>query len=696
MTDLERQWEDLPVGPAPVEAILREVQRREGQASGRRPAQRLRRSLRTAAVLGGVAAAFVAGTLVVQPDGGGSGGPGGPGSVGGDAPADLVTPAAFHGALKAADSCEDLLASYVERGVDLVGAYGWAGAGYFPRDLYYADDAARLPSLPAAPLDAARQSGKDHAGDVPQTEGSFASDTGTNVQEAGVDEPDVVKTDGSLLVRLDGATLTTYDVSGARVVREGSVMLEDFHHGELLLAGDTVVAIGDDGTPPSSEVSPLYVNYGRSFDDPAAATVRQTRVVTVDVADPAAPAVVDTVDYDAATLSARQHGETARLVLASGLPDLDFKMPGRGRSQAQAQAQKYNRRLVERSTLDDWVPHVSTDGGEPSRLLDCADVALPEADLALGTMAVVGFDVGPDDTATPSQAIGVATDTDLAYESPDRLYLAAGDTGADNDGGGTTHLYDFALDETGARYVGDGEVEGRLADRWSLDEHDGVLRLAVEATSQTGTFSSVVTMRARGDHLEEVGRLDRLGVGEDLKSVRWFDDLAIAVTFRQVDPLFAIDLTHQARPRLLGELKAPGFSAYLQPLGRHRLVGIGEGEGPDGYGAQAALIKADDFADLRQLDVVHYPGLEAQAALDPRQLTWLPEHRVVLTVLSRYGSRRVGYVSTLHLGGDRMRNQMTQVEYGSDVDDVRLVPLPGERVALVTGDDVEFFDYEPR
>ena len=113
-----------------------------------------------------------------------------------------------------------------------------------------------------------------------------------------------------------------------------------------------------------------------------------------------------------------------------------------------------------------------------------------------------------------------------------------------------------------------------------MDAVDGVLRVAVGPSSETGDFNSVVTFREDGNELVEAGRVDELGVGEEIKSVRWFDDLAIVVTFRQVDPLYAIDLTDPAAPRLLGELKIPGFSDYLHPLGEHRLLGPRRGRRP--------------------------------------------------------------------------------------------------------------------
>ena len=108
---------------------------------------------------------------------------------------------------------------------------------------------------------------------------------------------------------------------------------------------------------------------------------------------------------------------------------------------------------------------------------------------------------------------------------------------------GTTYLYGFDLDGTATTYAASGQVDGSIANRWSLDEHDGVLRVAVGPTMRTGNFNSIVTLSQEGSDLVEVGRVDRLGVGEEIKSVRWFDDLAVVVTFRQTDPFYAIDLS---------------------------------------------------------------------------------------------------------------------------------------------------------
>ena len=516
---------------------------------------------------------------------------------------------------------------------------------------------------------------------APGTVRATSSATGTNVQEAGVDEPDLVKTDGSLLVRVQEQTLTTYDVTGREPERLESLVLPDIADPEVLLAGDRAVVIGadtvvrdpDGSEPDGPESSPPEPSWSTPAEPGA------TRVIVVDVADPAHPSIVATEVYDTALVTARQHGDTVRLVLSAGLPDLPFVHPGRWRDEESALER--NRDIVRASRVDDWLPTVTTydaDGrGDTDRLLACDQLAMPADETGLGTLAVVGFD--PAEPGARSVA-GVTTDSGLAYFSTDRLYLATAASDLmpvccwegplrPQAGDGATHVYEFDLDGTSASYAASGEVDGRVADRWAMDEHDGVLRVAVGPTQLTGSFNSIVTLERDGDRLVEVGRVDRLGVGEEIRSMRWFDGLALMVTFRQVDPLYAVDLSDPARPRRLGTLKIPGYSEYLHPLGSHRLLGLGQGPTGRGWGAQAGLFDVTDLTRPRRIDVVGYaPGTLAEAGRDPRQFTWLPDSRTVLTVVSGSRQGRTGMVSVLTLRDGRMSNRMVEVEYGAEVD----------------------------
>ncbi len=581
--------------------------------------------------------------------------------------------------LRLPGSCDALLASYVERGVDRVGPYGWDSPIYYAmEDGGFAlgeDSDAAGDAEPAAP-----------SGGRVVEQGNSA--TGTNVQEVGVDEPDVVKTDGELLVRVLEEDVALYDVTGSEPVELGEIDLpSEVDSAELLLAGDSLVVVGS-------------IEEGDTFGD--------TRLLTYDVTDPTAPALVDDRGFDADVVRAVQHDDDVRLVLNGGLPDLDFVQPRFWRDGDEATER--NRDVVRDSTIEDWLPTVTTydADGEPTStepLLDCAEMTVPDSDdAALGTMAVLGFDA---DDPGDADMLGIATDTSLAYFSPTRMYLATSawsawgccwdprQTSVPVENDGRSRLYAFELDGTDATYIASGVVDGVIEDRWSMDEHDGVLRVAVGPSQETGNFNSVVLLREDGANLEEIGRVDKLGEGEDIKSVRWFDSLAIVVTFRQVDPLYAIDLADPGKPELLGELKIPGFSEYLHPLSGDRLIGLGQDASLSGMlrGAQAAVFDVTDLTAPRRTDVVTYrKGSVAAAAADPRQFTWLPDEETALTVVSEGWEGRTGWVSVLTVEGGSLSNRMVEVEYGTDVDSVRLVPLPDGRIVLTTGEDVSFFE----
>ena len=449
----------------------------------------------------------------------------GVGYVVGDAPAPTTAPpiALANADLTAVGSCEELLDSYVERALEQVGPYGW-GSGIIAFESLGGSDAGAD----------SQTSGIERAAGV-STSRSTSNESGTNVQEVGVDESDVVKVAGSLLLRLREGELLAYDVSGDEPALLSTTALDDARGtdwpggpgGELLLVDGRAVVLGSssDGL--------------------------ETTITTVDLADPTSPSVVDATTVRGRVSAVRLHGDVVRVVLVNGLPELDFSSPDGTFGQIRARLR--NRSLVRETTLADWLPTVA---GEP--VVACEDVAVPDGEVPLGTTTVVALDPA---SPTDRTSTAVATESDTSYFSTDRFYLAGsapawgwGDCigcrpGPGTDG--TTPIYAFALDGTDTTYVASGEVEGTIADRWSMDAVGGSLRVAVGPSSETGNFNSVLTLREDGSDLVEEGRVDQLGVDEQIKSVRWFDDLAIVVTFRQTDPLYAIDLSDAAVPRLL-------------------------------------------------------------------------------------------------------------------------------------------------
>jgi uncharacterized secreted protein with C-terminal beta-propeller domain len=251
----------------------------------------------------------------------------------------------------------------------------------------------------------------------------------------------------------------------------------------------------------------------------------------------------------------------------------------------------------------------------------------------------------------------------------------------------STELHAFALDGTDTTYVASGHVTGSVRDRWSLDEHDGRLRVAWTRSGKNGRTQNGITVLAeRGGALVPTGTIDRLGLGENIQSVRWFDDLAVLVTFRQMDPLYTIDLTDQDHPREIGRLKIPGYSGYLHPIGDDLLLGLGVDATDEGQnlGAQAAVFDIEDLASPQRLDKQGFGIQSSLVALqDPRGFTWLPDRRTGLTTVSSWTSDRTRLVA-LHVsdsGTLDARDLATDVGWNA-----RTLPLDDGRVALVDED----------
>ncbi len=580
-------------------------------------------------------------------------------------------------ALTPATSCQDLLDHLVAESIDQVGPWGWERFLTLYRD-------GRLAM--AAPMAEVATYG---ATDSSTAQSSSA--TGTNVQEVGIDEPDVAKTDGSLLVRIDRRMLTTYDVTGDTVRKLGSLRLSGrVAEPELLLSGDRVLVLS------------------ATWDERG---VTSTRVTSIDVGDPNAPEVVDARNYDGELLSARLTGTVARLVTATDLPAFDFVEPNRNRTRRQARRE--NRRIVEESSIDDWLPSVR-EGERSAPYLDCADVRMPADNDGVGVVSVIGF---PVTEPTQIDSTAVVTSSQIVYTATDRLYLATGGwnwgwgwdpiiadgprRGRPDDG--TTDLHSFALDATSATYSASGRIDGRIADRWSMDSVDGVLRVAVATSEQKGknrwkNANAVATVAEEDGALVELDRVGDLGVDENIQSVRWFDDLAIVVTFRQVDPLYAIDVSNAADLTLLGELKIPGFSAYLHPIGDDRLIGLGEDATLRGrsLGAQASTFDISDPTRPAQLDKVTY-GRRAtlRVAWEPRQFTWLPESRTALTVLTRYvkGPRLAISVLAVDERGSLSDTTVPVAGGWRAESSLRTLPLPDGRVVATSSAGTDFLTW---
>ena len=589
----------------------------------------------------------------------------------------LSAPAAAQD-LPAFDSCEELQKWYVDAALPLVGPWGLGWPGAYGRDVVLRTAVAEDGSASQA----ANPATKDQA--------VGNGDTGTNVQEAGVDEPDVAKTNGTLVVHLKGRYLLVTDVSGDQPRELSRTLLPHrLSDPNLLLVGDRVLVLGDDGYFYGE---PMPLDSSR-FAPPFGGT-ESTRMISYDISDPAAPTIAHQDRIDGHLVSAREYDGTIRVVISTGVPVLDFVHPTKHRTRGEAVRE--NRQIVRETAIEDWLPQVG-DGTGSEPLMDCEDVRHPEQQAGFGTISVVTFEA-----AAPAEASATAVTAggELVYSSLDRLYIATARGGwADPVPLGregtvrkpappSTQVHAFAIDGPTTEYVASGDVPGMVRDRWSFSEYDGHLRVATALgrDSWNPRENAVVVLDERGTELVEIGRAGEMGIKEQIQSVRWFGDLAVVVTFRQVDPLYTVDLSDPTRPRVLGELKIPGFSSYLHPIGRDRLLGLGQNATLSGrtQGAQAAVFDISDLTDPARLGTAGFDRhTELAAAWDTRAFTYLPELHTAVTPVQDWedGSIRMAILKINDDGS--ITRTLTDRVAGWDGSHVRALPLEGDQVALV-------------
>jgi uncharacterized secreted protein with C-terminal beta-propeller domain len=425
----------------------------------------------------------------------------------------------------------------------------------------------------------------------------------TNVQETGVDEPDIVKSDAGDVFALTGGRLRAIDGRSPVPRVLDSVAIPGFG-GEFLMQGRRALAItaGDSGG---------------------------TVLTEVDIANPAAMRVLRTLTIDGEYVSARLHGGTVRVVVSSSpralqvfvpRPPRPIPVPIEGGAAAAVASHK-----PLRARRAGWVPSATLRNRRTGRkrkraLVACDDVRRTPRFTGVDMLTVLTVDL---DRGLPAvDADSVMTRADTVYASPTSLYVAINGGWERDDT--SIHRFDLAGSDR-TDYRASGQVPGDLVNQFALSEYKGVLRVATTDSSGAKSQSLVTALQPRSGRLEKIGQVGGLGEGEQIYAVRFIEDRGYVVTFRQIDPLFTLDLADPTHPRVRGELKIAGYSAYLHPVGDHELLGIGQDATPEGRqaGTQLSLFDVADPAAPKLLSKVKLGALtSSEAEYDHHAFLW--------------------------------------------------------------------------
>jgi uncharacterized secreted protein with C-terminal beta-propeller domain len=409
----------------------------------------------------------------------------------------------------------------------------------------------------------------------------------TNVQVEGVDEGDIVKTDGTYLYVVQSPVVRivkAHPASDIRVV--ATVTLDDtFSAQDLYIDGDRLIVLGHQWSGPPVHIMEKRMGtaiypYPYSFQKAVA------RIY--DVSDHSNPKLERTVALEGSLVSSRRIEDKLYLIVNEPV--------------------RWGDPIPLSPSEKDLMPRFDdSKKGTDLPVARCGDVVILPRVPSPQYLAVAVIPVrSPNAEVKRSVVLGNAQNV---YASLENLYVATTewtyfwDTAAP-DSQEKTNIYRFALTDGGIDMQAQGSVPGHILNQFSMDEHEGNFRIATTESDSWGPTGSVLTnnLFVLSKSLAQAGSIRDIAPGEQIYSTRFLGDRAYMVTFRTIDPLFVIDTSDPRNPKILGKLKIPGFSNYIHPYDETHILGFGKEavESKDGTFAwqQGVKVALFDVADV--------------------------------------------------------------------------------------------------
>ena len=564
----------------------------------------------------------------------------------------------FHG-------CGEELAALRKAAEASVGPYGLPGLASSVNGTAYPAAAAGAPQAAtgtgaAAAGASAAAAGASAAAAAPAAVPAYS---GTNDYVAGVDEPDLVKTDGRRIVTVASGVLEVIDAASRTVTGrlDLGAIGEDmaYRPTNLLLSGDHALVLTSGGS----------VVEGATGSGGSPRPVYGSRLLLVDLAG--RPSVISSYTIEGSLIDARQIGPTVRVVISSQ-PRLN--LPAQPGSTSNAQRVAANQAVISHAGLDAWLPeYAETSSGVTSTgHIACSAVSRPATYSGANLLTVLTFDLTSDALGS-GDGVSIVADGNTVYGTDTSLYVAGderwlaeaatADAGPGMSAGGAastpgsaaigqqTDIYRFDITSPGPpRFAAGGSVPGYLIDQYALSEWQGYLRIATTTgtswaladgppTDALTSSSAVYVLSTWGPVMRLAGHVTGLGRTERIYSVRFIGPVGCVVTFRQTDPLYTVDLSDPAQPRVRGSVALTGYSAYLHPASDTRLIGIGRQADAMGHvgGTQVSLFDISDLAAPTRQATFTLAAAISNAEFDPHAFLYWPGAHLMVVPLQRIG-----------------------------------------------------------
>jgi len=418
----------------------------------------------------------------------------------------------------------------------------------------------------------------------PESKSTGGDYSQTNVQVNGVDEADWVKTDGHYVYQLSQSRVLITDISNSAAPKLAAILdysaEQGFYPQELYVDQDSLIVIGQNHMVRSSVRTKIY------------------RLDNVGL-----PRLIRETELEGNYLSSRKIDNGLYVITNkyNYVSNLFVRIKQGG---------NVTNNSNDRSSEFEPIYQDSVSGNELKTLpLDELRYFPDSPDSS--TMLIGALDL--DQPAKPMQVSAYLGSGQTIYASKKHLYIAISKNNPSGDVfRQETQIHKFRLDQGSIVYIGESSIPGTILNQFAMDEYEGYFRIAttISNSGASGVGESSNNLYVIDEQMNTIGTLENLAPGERIYSTRFMGGRAYMVTFRKVDPLFAIDLRNPTNPTVLGQLKIPGYSDYLHPYDDHHIIGFGKetvevpskGIGPD---ATMAFYQGMKIALFDVTDVSH-------------------------------------------------------------------------------------------
>lgn len=435
----------------------------------------------------------------------------------------------------------------------------------------------------------------------------------TNTQTKNVDEADIIKNDGRYLYVVgydmsNNRKLRIIDAQTMTAVYNGYIYNESgdiLNINDIYVNGNTLVAMGTYGN--NYYGYRVFVDSMYSYSYGAGG---KTVSVVMDITDRSQPKTLRKITQDGSYISSRMVG-TVLYTLT------EYTVSGKDEEEAK----------------NNSVPEVA--GTE----IKCECIYIAD-EASSRYICLTAYDTSS--ASGDITSLAVLGNSNEVYCSENNFYVIGTkyinlkkNEKKDIDIDRYTVINAFALNGTSITFRAQGEVKGMINDQYSLDEYGGNLRIATTAYSRK-TGADICSLYVLDSDLKTVGQVENIAHNEQIKSVRYMGDTAYVVTFRNTDPLFVIDLKDPTKPAVKGELKLPGYSAYMHPISDTMILGIGyngDSQNADFTSLKVSIFDVSDMSNPKEISTLTYDNCCSYVVDDPKAFLYnKAENYIVLPV----------------------------------------------------------------